>query len=181
MPFGPGPDLVIFEFGAPEGAPIPSDPSGQKLAPAGDPFTLAGVLPGVGSLVDASRTATFGSSDYSLTLDDGFASDIFFFNPAAGVDFSDLATLENGDLNIITPPGATPPTSFNLSLFGAAVDLSDLGFQSGEEVETLRLLAEGPTFAIDPSFIAGLQAVPEPSSMILIAATSAFGLLRRRR
>jgi len=181
---GAGADLVIFEYGAPEGAPIPSDPSGQTLAPAGDPFALAGVLFGVdGSPVDDERVATFDSSDYSLVLDGGFASNIFFFNPAAGTDFSDLATLENGGLDIITPPGATPPTSFSLSLFGAAVDLSDLGFGLGEEVDTLRLLGVGPTFAIDPSFIGGLQpeSVPEPNSMVLVAATSIIALLRRRR
>jgi len=68
-----------------------------------------------------------------------------------------LETLENGDLALITPP-----TSFDLSLFGAAIDLSDLGFADGEQVGSLRLLAQGPTFAIDPSFIAGLPtAVPE--------------------
>lgn len=179
---GPGADLVIFEYGAPEGAPIPSDPSGETLAPAGDPFALAGVLFGVeGSPVDDERVATFDSSDYSLVLDDGFASNIFFFNPEAGTDFSDLATLENGGLDIITPPGLTPPTSFSLSLFGVAVDLSELGFGLGEEVDTLRLLGVGPTFAIDPSFIAGLQPVPEPNTMVLIAATSVIALLRRRR
>jgi len=183
---GLGPDLVIFEYGAPEGAPIPSDPSGNTLAPAGDPFTLTGVLLGTSGLpVDPARTASFDSTDYSLVLDGGFASDIFFFNPAAGVDFSDLATLENGSLDIITPPGATPPTAFSLSLFGAAVDLSDLGFASGEAVDTLRLLSQGPTFAIDPSFIAGLPVegavVPEPNAMVLLAAASVIGLLRRRR
>ena len=178
---GPGADLVIFEFGAAPGSPIPSDPSGNTLAPAGDPFAVAGVLPGVGSLVDAARTASFDSSDYSFFSENGFASDIFFFNPAAGEDFSDIDVLENGGLEIITPPGATAPASFDLNLFGALVDLSDLGFEDGESVSSLRLLAVGPTFAIDPSFIAGLPAVPEPSSASLILASACGILVRRRR
>ena len=125
---GPGADLLILEFGAPEGAPIPSDPSGSTLAPAGDPFAVAGVSSAAGSPVDTDRLASFDSSDYSFISEDGFASNILFFNPAAGEDFSSLDVLENGGLEIITPPGATAPFSFDLSLFGALVDLSDLGF-----------------------------------------------------
>ena len=178
---GPGADLVILEFGAAPGSPIPSDPSGNTLAPAGDPFAVAGVQPGVGSLVDASRTASFDSADYSFSSEDGFASDIFFFNPGAGEDFSDIGVLENGALEIITPPGATAPFSFDLNLFGALVDLSDLGFADGESVSSLRLLAVGPTFAIDPSFIAGLPVVPEPSSASFILASACGILVRRRR
>jgi len=174
---------------------------GQTLAPAGDPFVLSGVLGTAGSPVDASRSASFDSSDYSLTLDGGFAAQIFFFNPGAGEDFSDLATLENGALDIITPPGATPPVAFDLSLFATAIDLSDLGFALGEQVDELRLLAQGPTFGIDelrllaqgptfgidPSFIAALPpagvgaAVPEPTSAVLITIPGMIALLRRRR
>ena len=185
---GPGADLVILEFGAAEGAPIPSDPSGSTRAPAGDPFAIAGVTSDTGSPVDTSRLASFDSSDYSFISENGFAADIFFFNPGEGEDgededFSSIDVLEVGDLALITPPGETPPTSFDLSLFGALVDLSDLGFAEGESVSTLRLLAVGPTFAIDPSFIAGLPtatAVPEPSSTWLLFALTC-GVLRRRR
>ena len=180
---GPGADLVILEFGAAEGSPIPSDPSGNTLAPAGDPFAVAGVSAAAGSPVDLDRLASFDSSDYSFISEDGFASNIFFFNPAAGEDFSSLDVLENGGLEIITPPGAAAPFSFDLSLFGALVDLSDLGFADGESVSSLRLLAVGPTFAIDPSFIAALPpatAVPEPSSVWLMLALTG-GVLRRRR
>ena len=135
-----------------------------------------------GSLVaDATRRASFDSSDYSFFSEDGFASDIFFFNPADGEDFSSLDVLENGGLDLITPPGATAPFSFDLNLFGALVDLSDLGFAEGESVDALRLLAVGPTFAIDPSFIAGLPAVPEPSSAALILVSACGILVRRRR
>ena len=180
---GPGADLVILEFGAAAGAPVPSDPSGNTLAPAGDPFAVAGVTSAAGSPIDPSRMASFDSNDYSFVSDNGLAADIFFFNPAAGEDFSSIDVLENGGLDIITPPGATPPTSFDLSLFGALVDLSDLGFADGESVSTLRLLASGPTFAIDPSFIAGLPsasaAVPEPSSAWLMIALTC-GVLSRR-
>ena len=168
---GPGADLVILEFGAAAGSPIPSDPSGNTLAPAGDPFALAGVDTVAGSL-DPDRVASFDSSDYSFISEDGFAADIFFFNPGDGEDFSSIDVLENGDLALITPPGATPPVAFDLSLFGVLVDLSDLGFADGESVSTLRLLSQGPTFGIDPAFIGGLPpatAVPEPSATWLLA------------
>ena len=181
---GPGADLVILEFGAAEGAPIPSDPSGNTLAPAGDPFALSGVLDSAGSLIDPDRVASFDSNDYSFISEDGAAANILFFNPGPGEDFSSLETLENGALSLITPPGAPAPFSFDLSLFGALVDLSDLGFADGESVSTLRLLAQGPTFAIDPAFIAGLPpataVVPEPSAVCLLLALSG-GFLRRRR
>ena len=179
---GPGADFVIFEFGAAEGAPIPSDPSGNTLAPAGDPFALAGVTSAAGSPVDSSRLSLFGSDAYTFISEAGLASNIFFFNPGQGEDFSSIDVLENGDLSLITPPGATPPTSFDLTLYGALIDLDDLGFAEDEEVTTLRLLAQGPTFAIDPSFIAALPAapVPEPSSTLLILA-SAIGLLGKRK
>ena len=181
---GAGADLVILEFGAAAGSPIPSDPSGNTLAPAGDPFALAGVTSAAGSPADPARTASFDSDDYSFISDDGFAAGIFFFNPAAGEDFSSLDVLENGGLEIITPPGATPPVAFDLSLFGALVDLSDLGFAEGESVSTLRLLSVGPTFGIDPAFIAGLPpatAVPEPSSAALLMLVLTCGALRRRQ
>ena len=181
---GPGADLVILEFGAAAGAPIPSDPSGNTLAPAGDPFAIAGVSSDAGSPVDPARVASFDSSDYSFISEDGFAANIFFFNPGAGEDFSSIDVLETGDLALITPPGATPPVGFDLSLFGVLVDLSDVGFSDGESVSSLRLLASGPTFAIDPSFIAGLPtttaAVPEPSSAWLLFALT-YGAVRRRR
>ena len=183
---GPGADLVILEFGAAEDSPIPSDPSGQTLAPAGDPFSLAGVTTDAGSPVDNNRIETFDSSSYSFISEDGAVANVFFFNPGPGEDFSDLDVLENGDLEIITPPGATPPTSFDLSLFGALVDLSDLGFADGELVSELRLLSSGPTFGIDPSFIGGLPpaaatAVPEPSSAWFIIALTCGVLTRRRK
>ena len=180
---GPGADLVILEFGAAAGSPIPSNPGGNTLAPPGDPFAVAGVLSTDGSPVDTNRLASFDSSDYSFISEDGFASDIFFFNPALGEDFSSLDVLENGGLEIITPPGAPAPFSFDLSLFGALVDLSDLGFADGESVSTLRILSVGPTFAIDPAFIAGLPpapSVPEPSSAAVLMLTLACGVLRRR-
>ena len=181
---GPGADLVILEFGAAEDAPIPSDPSGNTLAPAGDPFALSGVLDSAGSLIDPDRVASFDSNDYSFISEDGAAANILFFNPGPGEDFSSIETLENGALSLITPPGAPAPFSFDLSLFGALVDLSDLGFADGESVSTLRLLAQGPTFAIDPAFIAGLPpataVVPEPSAVCLLLALSG-GFLRRRR
>ena len=180
---GPGADLVILEFGAAAGAPIPSDPSGNTLAPPGDPFAIAGVTSDAGSPIDPNRLASFDSSDYSFISEDGFAADILFFNPGEGEDFSTIDVLETGDLSLITPPGATAPTAFDLSLFGALVDLSDLGFAEGESVSTLRLLAVGPTFAVDPAFIAGLPpatAVPEPSATCVLLALS-VGVLRRRR
>ena len=179
---GPGADLVILEFGAAAGSPIPSDPSGNTLAPAGDPFALAGVDTVAGSL-DPDRVASFDSSDYSFISENGFAADIFFFNPGDGEDFSSIDVLENGDLALITPPGATPPVAFDLSLFGVLVDLSDLGFADGESVSTLRLLSQGPTFGIDPAFIGGLPpatAVPEPSATWLLLGLSC-SVLRRRR
>ena len=180
---GAGADLVILEFGAAEGAPVPSDPSGQTLAPAGDPFSLAGVSTAAGSPVDPDRQASFDSSDYSFISEDGFAANIFFFNPGDGEDFSSIDVLETGDLALITPPGATPPTSFDLSLFGVLVDLSDLGFADGESVSTLRLLSDGDTFGIDPAFIGGLPAVavPEPSSTWIMLALTCGVLHRRRR
>ena len=52
---GPGADLIILEFGAAAGAPIPSDPSGNTLAPPGDPFAIAGVTSDAGSPVDPNR------------------------------------------------------------------------------------------------------------------------------
>ena len=181
---GPGADLIILEFGAAEGSPIPSDPSGATLAPPGDPFSLAGVTTAAGSPVDPTRTASFDSSAYSFISENGLAADILFFNPADGEDFSSLEVLENGGLEIITPPGATPPASFDLSLFGALVDLSDLGFADDESVSNLRLLASGPTFAIDPAFIAGLPsasaAVPEPSSFAWLMIALTCGVLSRR-
>ena len=181
---GPGADLVIFEFGAAPGSPVPSDPSGNTLAPAGDPFSVAGVSSDAGSPVNPDLVGSFDSSDYSFFSEDGFASNIFFFNPAAGDDFSSLDVLENGGLEIITPPGATAPFSFDLNLFGALIDLSDLGFDDGESVSALRLLSVGPTFAVDPAFIAGLPpataAVPEPSSAWLMLALTGGVLLRRR-
>ena len=180
---GPGADLVLLEFGAAAGSPIPSDPSGNTLAPAGDPFALAGVTDADGSPADPDRFAAFDSDDYSFISEDGFAANIFFFNPGPDEDFSSIDVLETGDLALITPPGATAPSSFDLSLFGALVDLSDLGFAEGESVSSLRLLAVGPTFAVDPSFIAGLPpatAVPEPASTWLMLALTC-GVLRRRR
>ena len=180
---GPGADLVILEFGAAAGSPVPSNPNGNTLAPAGDPFALAGVDT-VANTLDPDRVASFGSSDYSFFSQDGFAANIFFFNPGQDEDFSSLDVLENGDLSLITPPGATPPVSFDLSLFGVLVDLSDLGFVDGESVSTLRLLSVGPTFGIDPAFIGGLPtattAVPEPSSTLLLLGLTC-GVLRRRR
>ena len=177
---GPGADLIIFEFGAAAGSPVPSDPTGMTLAPPGDPFALAGVTSAAGSPVDSNRISLFGSDAYTFISTGGFASNIFFFNPGPGEDFSSIDVLENGALSLITPPGATPPTSFDLDLFGALVDLSDLGFAESEEVTTLRLLSNGDTFAIDPSFIAGLSPVPEPSAALLLLA-STLGFLGRRR
>ena len=53
---GAGADLVILEFGVAAGSSIPSDPSGNTLAPAGDPFALARVASAAG-VIRRSRTA----------------------------------------------------------------------------------------------------------------------------
>ncbi|MEM8782599.1 MAG: hypothetical protein AAGE65_07035 [Planctomycetota bacterium] len=165
----PGIDLLVFEISPPAGV---EPPSGGPTVLGGDPFRLSGTGAAAGN------SAEFFAADYEQIGPNGTASNISFFGPAAGTDpvasLSDFESVELSALGV-----------FSLNLYGAGVDLSDLGFAEGETVSELVLTSIGETgFGADPSLIVGLEgsvstAVPTPSAGIA-GMLGLFGLALRR-
>ncbi|MEM7625543.1 MAG: hypothetical protein AAF333_07945 [Planctomycetota bacterium] len=171
---GPGVDLVVFEISPPAGV---MPPSGGPTVLGGDPFRLSGV----GG--DADKSVEFFAEDYEQIGPNGTAANISFFGPAAGTTpVASLAEFESIDLVALGV--------FGLNLYAAGVDLSELGFAEGAEVEALVLNSIGETgFGADPSLIVGLpsggdgdsaEVVPTPGAAVA-GLLLLGGLISRRK
>ncbi len=167
----PGSDFVLFDVSPPVGT-VP--PSGGDPTMGLDPFRISGVLDEPGSPPDPARTAVFGADAYTFLSEDGLAADVSFFNPGPGEVIDSLAALESATLVNVQPPGAPVPALFSLNLFGAAIDLSDLGFADGEAVSQFRVQSFGDTFGVDPSFIGGIPQTPGRGPIVTSVLRAGF-------
>ncbi|MEM0982423.1 MAG: hypothetical protein AAGI17_00575 [Planctomycetota bacterium] len=167
---GVGADLVIFDIGLAEGAPVPGPVGTMNFSQGFDPFSLAGV----GSF--SGNSADFLTPEFLTVNGPGaFGGITDFFNAPGLTPLSSLSELENVQLSQIPFP-QTPP----ITVFATTIDLSDLGFAYGEEVSELTLLKLGDLFAVDPALIAGLPPVPAPGGALVLVAGGALAARRRR-
>lgn len=145
-----GPDMLLVEI-----EQLPNTPNSFWLSPVD--FSEPGLA-----------AHLYTSADYS---DQGPTEAVWV---QSVVDPSSLTGVETSE---ISPNSSQVAGYFNL--FAVAIDLSDLGYRTGDRVSSLFLQATGAT--VDPVFIAGFQAIPEPSSLLLLLFGGAGLLVRRRR
>jgi hypothetical protein len=109
------------------------------------------------------------------------AADYIDQGPAGGVlvrnvsDSSTLAAVESSTLS-----GSTFHGAGYFNVYAMAIDLSDLGFAPGARVSSL-FLQSGESATVDPVFIAGLHAIPEPSTLLLMSLGLGLLVVRRKR
>ena len=97
-------------------------------------------------------------------------SSIFDVSPAPG----NLTDLLNNGGSVRSGNAVAQP------VWGTGIDLSDFGVADGASITSFTFDGRG-TDLIDPVIIAGLQAVPEPSSSFLLLTACGALLLKRRR
>ncbi len=97
-------------------------------------------------------------------------SRIFDVNPAP----ENLSELLNNGGSVRTGNTIVQP------VWGTGIDLSDFGVADGASISSFTFDGRGSDL-IDPVIIAGLQAVPEPSSSLLVLTACGALLLKRRR
>ena len=98
---------------------------------------------------------------------------LFAYDNAGDQNVNDLAELESSVGYAFSSNG----TGVGVSAVG--LDLSDFGVAPGATISSIRF--QGVSGRIDPVFIAGLPAVPEPGGLSLAILASAGYWLRRRR
>ncbi len=156
---GPGPDVVLFAS---------EDPDLGRRYPVVSPLDL-----GVPGRVSLTRGAGQGWAQVGSGMD----MDMYKVGTASGVDtLSELesqSTAKHADRNYV--------------LYGAALDLSNLGYAEGEFASGLFFQSSGtgPGARWGPHMIVGLHRVPEPSSVVVFftgaVALAGIQLVRRRR
>jgi len=97
---------------------------------------------------------------------------LFAYDNAGDQNVNDLAELESSVGYTFSSNG----TGVGVSAVG--LDLSDFGVASGGTISSIRF--QGVSGRIDPVFIAGLPAVPEPTGLALLGLGGTL-LLRRKR
>jgi len=173
--FGPVGQQVTVRFGE----TILKDPFTPLFACGADclDFVLQAELvsgpAGATTLLTSMSMNTFGTS----SVDVGWLSDHPTYAAPSGADRSPLGDVVSFDFAPGIPTGAGVDTSQILVI---RTDLTSFGAQNFVGfAATETLAAGGPPVTV--SGLASVQAVPEPSTMILVLGGAAFGAIRKRR
>lgn len=130
---GPGPDIVLFELQNP------------SYPPEGDAFHVSPLSWG-----DGQRSFTVDRYDLMLTSAEALPVSSFHHFVTKGTQITSLEELENAE-------GASSKPILSFNALAAGIDLSDLGFQEGAQVDELFFQdAMGDLHLFDPVLIMGL-------------------------
>ncbi|QNN21868.1 hypothetical protein HED60_06130 [Planctomycetales bacterium ZRK34] len=151
----PGRDMILFEIDS--SAPVDS----FSLSLNGGAFT---------ALPTSAAAGAWGDTTVNTS-----SADVLTHRNAGDTDDAAPGTLAEL-LNNPVESGAGGALAVTQNVFGIALDFSDFGIANGVTVTTFTLRGGN---SADPVILAGIQVIPEPSSLCLLGLTS-LALIRRR-